>query len=151
MNVYLFDLNDDPRTLHKSIPEVLPAPVDGKLNGEIDIENPVLMIESALQNVNYAYIPDLQRYYYIDDIVQVRASLCELHMSVDVLQSFRTSIENAAVFAARTAKKKMPGGADYGYNPYLADPKQPVIIPTREDVIELGAFTWGTQVLVTMG
>lgn len=151
MNVYLFDLNDDPRTLHKSIPAVLPAPVDGKLNGEIDIENPVLMIESALQNVNYAYIPDLQRYYYIDDIVQVRASLCELHMSVDVLQSFRTSIENAAVYAARTAKKKMPGGADYGYNPYLADPKQPVIVPTREDVIELGTFTWGTQVLVTMG
>ena len=151
MNVYLFDLNDDPRTLHKSIPGVLPAPVQGKLNGEIDIENPVLMIESGLQNVNYAYIPDLQRYYYIDDIVQVRASLCELHMSVDVLQSFQTAIENAAVYAARTAKKKMPGGADYGFNPYLADPKQPVIVPTREDVIELGEFTWGTQVLVTMG
>lgn len=151
MNIYLMTITDDPRTLHKTIPSPLPTPISAQYNGEFDKENPVVLIESAFSDVNYAYIPDAGRYYYIDDIVQVRAGLMQLQLSVDVLQSFADQIDDASVYAARTAKKKIPGGPDFGFNSYLADPRQPVEVPTREHVIELGAFAWGKQILVTMG
>lgn len=151
MNVYLFQINDDPRNLRKSIPAVLPAPISAKLQDSIAYENPVILIESGITNANYAYIPDLGgRYYYITEVVQIRRGLAQLHLVVDVLQTYSTSILNAPIYAARTAKEPA-NGVDIGYNAYLHDPKQPVLVPTREDVFEMGAFEWGSEILVTMG
>lgn len=151
MNVYLFNINDDPRNLEKSIPAVLPAPIQAKLQDAIAYENPVILIESGITDANYAYIPDLgNRYYYITEVVQVRRGLAELHLVVDVLQTYRTAIKAAPIYAARTAKEPA-GGVDIGYNAYLHDPKQPVLVPTREDVHEMGEFQWGSEILVTMG
>ena len=151
MNVYLFDITDDPRNLEKSIPAVLPAPIDAKLQDAIAYENPVILIESPIINANYAYIPDLGgRYYYITEIVQVRKNLAQIHLQVDVLQTYRTAIKAAPIFATRTAKEKA-GGVDIGYSAYLHDPQQPVLVPTREDVHEMGAFEWGSEILITMG
>lgn len=152
MNVYLFSISDDPRQIIKSIPDVLPAPVTGSPRGEIAVERPVIMIDSTVQDVNYAYIPLFNRYYYIDEIIQVRNNLSQLVMNVDVLMTYwkLNELQSAQILAART-NRTAADATETGYNAYLYDPRQPVIVPTQEDVRYLGEFFWGSMVLVTMG
>lgn len=152
MNVYLFSISDDPRQIIKNIPDVLPAPVTGSPRGEIAVERPVIMIDSTVQDVNYAYIPLFNRYYYIDEIVQIRNNLSQLVMTVDVLMTYwkQNELQSAQILAART-NRTAADATETGYNAYLYDPRQPVIVPTQEDVRYLGEFIWGSMVLVTMG
>lgn len=159
MNVYLFSISDDPRQIIKSIPDVLPAPVTGSPRGEIAVERPVILIDSTVQDVNYAYIPLFNRYYYIDEIIQVRNNLSQLVMTVDVLMTYwkLSELQSAQILAARTNRTAPPvdpsdpSAVRTGFNAYLYDPRQPVIVPTQEDVRYLGEFIWGSMVLVTMG
>lgn len=58
------------------------------------IINPVLVIEyNKLPDFNYVYIPMFNRYYYINEIISVRNNIWELHLSVDVLMSFKDTIK----------------------------------------------------------
>ena len=55
--------------------------------------NPVIRFESdSIIRYNYAYIPELQRYYLVDTITIVRDGLYDITFSVDVLMSFRRHI-----------------------------------------------------------
>lgn len=45
-----------------------------------------------LDKVNYAFIELFQRYYYIDDIVFQNDGLMELHLTVDVLNTYKDKI-----------------------------------------------------------
>lgn len=54
---------------------------------DLEIENPT--------GFNYAYIPDFGRYYFISDMVSVRAGLWKISMRVDVLMSFKSDILNS--------------------------------------------------------
>ena len=56
--------------------------------------NPVITIE--IENptkYNYCHIPQFHRYYFINDMINVRNNLWEIHMNVDVLESFKTQIK----------------------------------------------------------
>ena len=87
----------------------------GQLKNETSIINPVIMVEGSLQNLaayNYAYIPSFLRYYFLTDILSIRNNLIELHLSVDVLMSFKTQILNQSAIIKR--QKNV-------YNLYLDD------------------------------
>jgi hypothetical protein len=74
--------------------------------------NPVLIIagDTIDTNVNYAYIPDLGRYYFVRNKMQVTANRLELDLHVDVLMSFKESIGQS------TALVEVTGNA---VNPYI--------------------------------
>ena len=59
----------------------------GTLKNETSITNPTIRIEyaGALQNVNYFYIPQFQRYYFISDIRSIRNDIWEITGHCDVL------------------------------------------------------------------
>ena len=59
----------------------------GSLRAETSITDPSIIIEyaGALQNVNYFYIPQFQRYYFVTDITAVRAGLWKISGHCDVL------------------------------------------------------------------
>lgn len=59
----------------------------GTLKNETSITNPVIKIEydGALQNVNYFYIPQFQRYYFVSDIRSIRSNIWEISGHCDVL------------------------------------------------------------------
>ena len=65
--------------------------VDGKVRSELDIEHPVFIFstKSFLTGFNYIYIPDFERYYYVDTITAVKKNSYEVHLTVDVLQVLR--------------------------------------------------------------
>lgn len=59
----------------------------GTLRGETSITTPTIRIDysGALQNVNYFYIPQFQRYYFITDITSVRENIWDISGRCDVL------------------------------------------------------------------
>lgn len=59
----------------------------GTLKGDTSITNPTIRInyDGALQDVNYFYIPQFQRYYFITDIRSVRAGIWDISGHCDVL------------------------------------------------------------------
>ena len=71
--------------------------VDGKVRSELDIEHPVFIFstKSFLTGFNYVYIPDFERYYYVDTITAVKKNSYEVHLTVDVLMSFSTVITSS--------------------------------------------------------
>lgn len=65
----------------------------GELTLETSISQPVIDVEtSTVPRYNYAYIPDFCRYYYIDSKENVGFNLWRLHLTVDVLMSFKRDI-----------------------------------------------------------
>lgn len=61
---------------------------------------------------NYAYIPEFNRYYFINDIISIRKNIWQLVMNVDVLMSYRKEIENTYAVVGRN---------QYIFNDYLFD------------------------------
>lgn len=77
---------------------------------------PSLRVSSGLigQGVNYLYISELERYYYIKDWIMENGHI-RLECEVDVLMSFKNAIKQQNVIVSRQEKN---------YNLYQNDPKQ---------------------------
>lgn len=71
--------------------------VDSPLKKDTNMLKPELIIYSvnSLEIMNYCYIGEFSRYYFIEDIKQVRKNLYKLRCKVDVLESYKLQILNA--------------------------------------------------------
>lgn len=101
--------------VHKEITDI--ATATGTLREGTSIIDPQILIESQLDSdilgrVNYAYIQDFHRYYYINNIELDINGLWLFDMNVDVLMSYETQIRNQKAIVARQYEK---------YNMYLDD------------------------------
>lgn len=68
--------------------------ITGTLRGETNVVNPEILIEHANPTrYNYAYIPEFHRYYFIKDFTAVRNGLWQVHLAVDVLETYKTEIK----------------------------------------------------------
>ena len=63
---------------------------------DFDITNFDLLIKNSSFNIeyNYCFIPNLNRYYFIENIEKMNGSIYKIRITVDVLKSFSTQIEN---------------------------------------------------------
>lgn len=89
----------------------------GVLRDGVTISDPVVLLEVAtpaniISSANYAYIPELGRYYYITGVASDANGLWIVSMHVDVLMSFKEQIRNQYAIVARQ---------EYIYNMYLDD------------------------------
>ena len=71
--------------------------IDTPLKQDMNRLNPSILIYSdlSLEIMNYCYIDEFNRYYFIDKIEQVRKNLYRIHCKVDVLESYKLEILNA--------------------------------------------------------
>ena len=76
--------------------------IEGKLVYDQSVSNPVILIEGDCMGYNYCYVPFFHRFYYIGDYVVTRQDLQELHLTVDVLQSFASDIDNSDCIVSRS-------------------------------------------------
>ena len=91
MEVQFFYNVSDPRCINKNLIEG--DTFEGQARDQISIMNPIVTFDTEdIIKYNYAYIPEFERYYTIDNIVVYRNNLYEVTMSVDVLMSFRRDI-----------------------------------------------------------
>lgn len=66
---------------------------DIKFKDKTDIVNPVVILSSkTLILSNYAYIPDFNRYYFVDKIELFPNSIYHVTLRCDVLESFKDDI-----------------------------------------------------------
>lgn len=70
-----------------------------------------------LTQCNYMYIPDLNRYYFVDNIEFINGTQVKFSLSVDVLYTYADSILTTAQMIKRNA---------YTYNGLYQDEKYPV-------------------------
>lgn len=117
MQIQLLSISDDTRKINKTVNQItalLPCAVTEDSNS---ILNPKMLLKwnSDYIGANYAYIPEFQRYYFIDDISLNTGGNCVVSLSVDVLYTYSAQILQMTVTAARSSNK---------YNRYLNDNQQ---------------------------
>lgn len=78
-------------------------------------------INNYVLSANYVYIPDFNRYYFINDITSVRQNLWRLSLHVDVLMSYKKEISNTNAFVSRN---------EFDYDPDIYDRE----LPTKQDI-----------------
>lgn len=89
LELRLYNYNKESMRVTKSLTSSLYATLSGDLRESTDVLNPSITIEyNTYPAANYAYIPALNRYYFINDIVSERKNLWRLDMHVDVLMTY---------------------------------------------------------------
>lgn len=102
--------------LNKSLSTI--ASLSGDFRATVDALRPTIIVDGAVaSNVNYAYIADFGRYYYVTDRQELTKDLTELSLYTDVLQSFATQLANASGIVKRNQNN---------YDMYLEDNKIPI-------------------------
>lgn len=79
--------------------------VSGELKEECTLVDPVIMIEhsGSFTGINYAYIEQFGRYYFIKNAESVSNGLWSVEMHTDVLKSFASSIMSSPAIVARSS------------------------------------------------
>lgn len=77
---------------------------DVSLIHEFNILTPVLIFTKSNFNfnANYIYIPQYNRYYFINDITTSSGNRVQINCSIDVLKTYATQIKNAPCVVVRS-------------------------------------------------
>lgn len=113
MSLTMYTNTSDSRYLNKNITQVGSSAITCTFKDNTSMENPAVIISPDAYNAscNYVYLTDTSRYYYVTD-VEFSQQRIILHLKVDVLMSFASSIADCEAIAARSANQ---------YNNYLDD------------------------------
>lgn len=87
----------------------------GTLKAPTDVVNPFIKIKydgNLSHNINYCYIPELGRYYFITDIKSLRNGLWGIQCHCDVLETYKAQLQNINGVVARQ---------EFNYNLLLDD------------------------------
>lgn len=98
MVIKLYNNLSENNIINKTITQV-GSDITAAIKGEISVETPHLLFNypGSLPNVNYFYISEFSRYYYITDIIDKTGGRYELRGKTDVLESFKDQILNLSV------------------------------------------------------
>ena len=98
MEVQFYYNQSDSRVINKHLVEMDNNVFEGVPRGDVSVMNPVIRFESdEILRFNYAYVPELQRYYSVVDRTAFRDGVWDITFAVDVLMSFRRDIMNLSV------------------------------------------------------
>ena len=96
MKVYIYKTENEKNKLNKTLELV--KELDVKLLNNTEILKPFIEVTNIpleeLTKANYMYIPDLNRYYFIDNMELMQGGNVYISGSVDVLMSYLDSILN---------------------------------------------------------
>ena len=92
MDMYLYNTLDDNNILNKTLTDEKHI-LEIRLKQPVDIINPSIILRNdGFLLYNYAYIPEFERYYFIENITNKTKDTFEILLKVDVLQSFKDDI-----------------------------------------------------------
>ena len=86
----LYKVTNQPNELTKTLNDAVV--VNGAFRGEIDSIDVIVEIESNTYDFNYVYIPSLNKYYFLQNIVHVNAKIIRMLLHCDVLMTYKTDI-----------------------------------------------------------
>lgn len=100
MKIELYKSESDAKTINKVLKNKIE--LEGTFREETSLISPQILIQSdpKLFLYNYMYIPDFDRYYFINNISSYRQNLIIIEARVDVLMSFKDEfLLNAGIVA----------------------------------------------------
>ena len=126
MNVILYNNKSDKRQLVKNIAEI--KTISATAKGDINIISPTLIIQNTdMTDINYCYITELKRYYFLTNYTYLTGQRIELQCNVDVLMTYSDEIKRLKVNVLRYEKIKPS---------YITDSRIPLFSSTKQRVIE---------------
>ena len=93
MRIELYTNNSEVEKLVKDLTTL--QTLEGTLRESTSILNPTIKIEGLtnIEKINYMYIPEFGRYYFVNDIRSIRNNLFEVSAHVDVLMTYAEEIK----------------------------------------------------------
>lgn len=144
MDIVLGVIHDEKNKLNKTINN--PTTLTGTLKQETSVIKPTIIIEANNpSSYNYMYILEFGRYYFITDIVCIRNGLWKISGTVDVLMSFKSSIESCPIILSNTEVT-----ADENY---MLGEFWKTLVKCKTDIISFssGLNSSGEYILITSG
>ena len=102
MNIVLYANVSEINAVNKNITELIT--LTGTLREQSSIIDPVITIsdiDNYVGQMNYAYIPEFNRYYFITNVESVRNNLWKISFHVDVLFTYRDAIRSNSAIIER--------------------------------------------------
>ena len=106
MRIILYKNESEPIKVDKTLTQI--ATVEGYLREETSLLRPSFAIElpsSAIGNINYAYVEEFGRYYFVGNPESIRTGLWLFPMKVDVLSTYKVDIRNNYAIIGRNEKE----------------------------------------------
>lgn len=111
VTVNLYMNNSEKNVIGKSLTSV--RNLNGTFKQEADMVNLSIQVDlSTVPNFNYLRVPLFNRYYFVDNIVNIRDDLWEISCHVDVLESFKDTIMSTYGLIERN---------EFEFNPKIID------------------------------
>lgn len=108
MNATLYTNNSEPNKLGKSLTTLVTIS-SMNLKESVSIIDPTFLLTgistSLIAKVNYMYVPELSRYYFVQDITSVRQGLWSLKCHVDVIETYKAGILEQTAILSRQQKQ----------------------------------------------
>ena len=98
VNVKFYITGDNPNVMNKSLTQI--ASVDCDIKEPVNKERPEIYVQGNLIGVNYAYIADFGRYYFVYPTGE-HAITTRLQLESDPLMSFKAGILASPAVVAR--------------------------------------------------
>lgn len=106
MKVIFYRNNSDNRVVDKQLTIIKELNLTRKI--EKSIFEPIIEIvkDRELNNCNYVYIEEFNRFYFVVDIMELNGNIYRITMKEDVLTSFKNSIFNLNALVERQEFKR---------------------------------------------
>lgn len=96
MQVEFYKTIDNPRTVNKTLQ--LTRTVDIIFRQAVDEQAPlIIMSNDNVSGANYVRIPNFNRYYFISSVDNFTAGLVRIHLTTDLLMTYKDIILNSPV------------------------------------------------------
>lgn len=103
MKVEFYKTTDNFKTVNKTL--TLNNTVDLIFRQSVNEQAPVIIMNiDNLTDSNYVHIPTFKRYYFISDVDNYTANLVRLHLTTDLLMTYKDIILNTTVQIKATEK-----------------------------------------------
>lgn len=95
MEIIFYSLTDDRRKLNKTLLNGVSMQNVTLKNNDNKLSKLSIVLNTDITGKNYCYIPELQKYYFIDNVSIISNTLKRYDLNIDVLMSYKTAILNA--------------------------------------------------------
>ena len=102
IDLILYSIKDGDNVINKNLVNGVTIPIH--LKHGFDIINPDIVLNGDYRGFNYAHIPSLNRFYFINNVEQLNLRLVKLNMTCDVLETYKTDILNLNAIFIRDSK-----------------------------------------------
>ena len=143
VNVKFYITGDNPNVMNKSLTQI--ASVDCDIKEPVNKESPEIYVSGNLIGVNYAYIAEFGRYYFVYPTGE-HAITTRLQLESDPLMSFKAGILASPAVVARNP---------WHFDLYVPDNNLPIEARTASAVLKFPGRdfdgTNNTYILTTIG